>query len=482
MIKSTKTNQTYGERTALMNIIQEVQEIIIKAYESNLEMALGGKINISRFNKNLETELHRAGTLMVKNALETVDLAVKESKERKKHWHVERRNDQNTIATTMGPVSYNRTYYVNKKTGEYAYLSDELMGIEKHQRKDLNVGALLVSKATNASYQQAAEESAHCGINSKTTVMNEIRKLGAIPNDAAAIMKAKQESAILYIEADEDHVALQKRKRGKGKKDVAKIIYVHEGKQRVSKDRNKLLNVRYFTDAEQSSEELWLDVAKYIDEAYDSETIRKVYISGDGALWIKEGLNWIDKSVFVLDKYHLAKYIRIATAHMDYTREPLWNYINQGMKQATSDLFDVILNNTESRHKREAVHEARKYILNNWEAIQRQKEKDYVGCSAEGHVSHVLSARLSSRPRGWSEEGMEQMARLRVFDFNGGDIYEYMRKEKEKEEKEKRIIKLEARIIKKHQRTSIETIDNLTLVNIGKKNSASTWLKNVRGL
>lgn len=460
-----------------MNIIQEIQKIIIKAYQSNLEKALSGKVNLSELTKDIETELHRAGTLMVKETLETLDQAVKESKTRKKHWHVERKGEENTIATTMGPVSYKRTYYVNKKTKEYAYLSDELLGIEKHQRKDMNVCAMLVEKATTSSYQQAAEDSSYCGINSKTTVMNEIRRLGAVPNSAAKVKKQKQEIPIIYIEADEDHVPLQI-----GKKDISKIIYVHEGRKTVSKNRNKLLNVRYFSDARQTSEELWLDVAKYIEEAYNRETIKKVYISGDGASWIKEGLNWIENSVFVLDKFHLAKYIRTATAHMDYTRAPLWHYITQGMRQATIDLFDVIIAETEDQPKRDTVKDAKRYVLNNWEAIQRQKGPDYIGCSAEGHVSHVLSARLSSRPKGWSQEGMEQMARLRVFDFNGGDIYEYMRTEKEKEIKDNRIIKLDARIIKKQQTTSLETFGNLTIVNMGKNNTTSKWLKSVRGL
>ena len=163
-----------------MNIIQEVQKIIIKAYQSNLEKALAGEVSLSELTRNMETELRRVGTLMVRETLETLDRAVKESKTRKKHWYVERKDEENTIATTMGPVSYNRTYFVNKKTGEYAFLSDELMGIEKHQRKDMNVCAMLLEKATNSSYQQAAEESSYCGINSKTTVMNEIRRLGAV--------------------------------------------------------------------------------------------------------------------------------------------------------------------------------------------------------------------------------------------------------------------------------------------------------------
>lgn len=34
----------------------------------------------------------------------------------------------------------------------------------------------------------------------------------------------------------------------------------------------------------------------------------------------------------------------------------------------------------------------------------------HVGCSAEGHVSHILSARLSSRPMAWSQQGAEKMA------------------------------------------------------------------------
>ena len=40
--------------------------------------------------------------------------------------------------------------------------------------------------------------------------------------------------------------------------------------------------------------------------------------------------------------------------------------------------------------------------------------RGYHGCSAEGHVTHVLSARLSFRPMGWSETGAETIARLGV--------------------------------------------------------------------
>ena len=33
------------------------------------------------------------------------------------------------------------------------------------------------------------------------------------------------------------------------------------------------------------------------------------------------------------------------------------------------------------------------------------------GCSAEGHISHVYADRMSSRPRTWSDDGIDKMSR-----------------------------------------------------------------------
>lgn len=62
------------------------------------------------------------------------------------------------------------------------------------------------------------------------------------------------------------------------------------------------------------------------------------------------------------------------------------------------------------------------YLSNNWKGIRNQKQLQH-GCSAEGHVSHVLSARLSSRPMVWSAEGANKISLLRTYRANGGDIF-----------------------------------------------------------
>ena len=47
-----------------------------------------------------------------------------------------------------------------------------------------------------------------------------------------------------------------------------KLIYVYDGIKKVNKGRTKLENTRYFT-GEMSPEELWTEVATYLDNTYD---------------------------------------------------------------------------------------------------------------------------------------------------------------------------------------------------------------------
>jgi len=193
-------------------------------------------------------------------------------------------------------------------------------------------------------------------------------------------------------------------------------------------------------------------------------------------------LNWIKGSEYVLDYFHLSKYVKTATAHMPQTFEPLWTYIRDLNKKGVIELLNFITAETESETKKEAVKKSKRYILNNWKGIEKGMEEGYIGCSAEGHISHILSSRLSSRPLGWSLVGADQMARLRVYKANGGDIYELLSKKKGERQKENRIIELEKKVVKKKLRTaSAETIDNIPYINDGRRTWQRQILKAIRG-
>lgn len=47
--------------------------------------------------------------------------------------------------------------------------------------------------------------------------------------------------------------------------------------------------------------------------------------------------------------------MKVATAHMPQTTEPLWNYINMHNKDHVRQLLNFIIEETESETKKEAV-------------------------------------------------------------------------------------------------------------------------------
>ncbi len=109
-------------------------------------------------------------------------------------------------------------------------------------------------------------------------------------------------------------------------------------------------------------------------------------------------------------------------------------------------------------------------MLNNWEGIMNQYDPDYIGCSTEGHISHILSARLSSRPLSWYREGVDQMSRLRAFKANSGNVYDLV-KERSKKNRNKNH-KIRKPCYKKATNLiSDEKFGNVPVVLIGKR----TW-------
>ena len=458
-------------------IIHEIVEKITIDMKKNLEDLILESKDISNFIINTGKSLDEIGIKIVKEALEMLDETIRESSTRKKEYHIQRRNDKKTLITKFGEVNYQRTYYKNKKDGSYDYLSDRMVGIESYERMDLSYEAELIKESMDNSYHKSGIKVSKNTQVSKQTVLNSIRKLGNVENKDAEIKLKKKEVKVIYIEADEDHVAMQD-----GKNKEIKLIYVHEGKKIKSKDRYELINKRYFTGSLKDTEDLWLEVADYLEEAYDLEKVEKIYLSGDGARWIKEGLNWIKGSEYVLDYFHLSKYVRKATAHMHQTFEPLWGYINRHQKDYVKQLLNFIIEETESETKKEAVKDCKRYILNNWEGIKRRYEEEYIGCSAEGHISHILSSRLSSRPLGWSLKGADQMARLRVYNANDGDIYQLMIERKKEKSKERRIIKIESKTVKNKIKAQIpDKIDNIPYINDGRRTWQRQILRSIRG-
>ena len=93
---------------------------------------------------------------------------------------------------------------------------------------------------------------------------------------------------------------------------IGKLIYIFEGKEDLCNGRRKLIDPHYYGGLYPGTNEnrrLWEDVQKYIEEHYDTDFLKAVYICSDGGSWIKAGKEYVDRSVLVADKFHLMKYI-----------------------------------------------------------------------------------------------------------------------------------------------------------------------------
>ena len=121
---------------------------------------------------------------------------------------------------------------------------------------------------------------------------------------------------------------------------------------------------------------------------------------------------------------------------MKDSREDAADELRTAIRSKSKKEFEEIVERIEGCLENETgikrIVDAKEYILSNWTAAKlRLRHQDGVkGSSTEGHVSHVLSSRMSSRPMGWSIKGATKMAKLRAYELNGGDMLELVRYQK----------------------------------------------------
>jgi hypothetical protein len=472
-------------------------EKIVKSFTSNEKMDIGELI--LELNKPLQ-ELQRN---LVKETIESIDEVYRDSSYRKNNYVIERSRDENSFTSTCGLITYRRTYFKNKDTGAFIHLADAACGITKKMRKSDDVVAKGLEHVVDSSYRISGEHATETeDVISKQAIMKDVHDL-EIPA-IIPYVKEKKKKKVLYINADEDHVSLQFHKE-KGDLKVnaygfksntiePRLACIFEGieKEAPNSKRNKLVNKHYFSGVYIKSEDIWIEVLEYIDAVYEEEYIEHIYIMGDGASWIKSGVDVLgEKCSFILDKFHLNQSIMRAIGHMGDSVSDVRRAIYDGISMEDLEAVDEVLNTAayyaKSDAKIEQIRKTKVYIKNQWEAIIRpnKDEKARMGCSAEGQVSHILSARLSSRPLGWSKKGVAQISKLRAYSANNGNIYDLL---KYRTEKQERIIQEEIkeeldRKIKKKQKTFSDVWNHNTIAgSLGKVDGMYCLTKKLRGI
>jgi len=450
--------------------------LTLAAEAANLDVSNGQLENNISW---LAMKLRGLGRDVIEKKMSMLDEEIFNSPERKKDWEVHRKDDR-SLKTEFGTTTFKRRYYKNKSTNTFAYLADECAGIEKGSRIEKGLMVKIAENVKDLSYQKASQ-TACCPEElpvSKNTVKREIRKIEPLELPLPEPGKVKTFINVLHINADEDHIAMQS-----SKSSIVKSVTIHERRLRLHKNKTMLKGRKIYATHKEAPEDFWYRVLDNIIEVYGDRDDLTIYIHGDGAGWIQTGVKIIKNSVFILDKFHLKQAIarvlpnKDKFPYMNFLSEcKIWQYFRHGGYSGLKVFLDTLA--AEGYINENAVSDVYKYLRNNKIGITNNiiiKNTDITKSCTEAQISHVLSSRLSSRPMGWSPDGVEAVVNIRTHLLNGGRISSdnFKKKQSSLEVHNEKIYSLRKKL------ASEQYLYNFEITQLLPKSRDNAWLRNI---
>ena len=406
-------------RNSIQRILVETLEMIMDHHETH---GLQELHEMTRAYKSISDKMvRRILSLFIENADKALCEDAKAQRKADGFTIKERGIDRSTH-TFLGNLEYERTYF-KKEGGGYAYILDHILGVGAYERVDAGVSADMVNLASMYSFDASAGIATSGEISRQTAWkrMQDVGEVAYLPHRSDATPE------VLHIFADEDHVNLQD-----GKNTQIPLITYCAGKKTVCKGRNELIAPVHIQGYGLSPQRHWEYVYGLISEQYDMRKVRKLFIYGDGAAWIKSGLDVFPDAVFAFDEYHLEKRIRSLLSGEECKGYTTWirEAINSGDRALFQKLFyrieDTVMNAIKAgkcrRSRLKSIQNDGAFLLAHWQEILNLRDPLSIGSCTEALVSHVLSKRFSRDPMGWSKHGLSKLAMVRVFCLNGGIV------------------------------------------------------------
>lgn len=362
---------------------------------------------------NLESKIRQVGdefTLrLYQEFLNFLNERFKDSKERKEKYNI-KDTTKKTLITSMGIIVVNCTSYYSKDKHERFVFLREVLNLKPYQRLTNEAEYQLTKYAMDVNMSQAGKYALRNVIISRSTVSKKLAKLdGSIKEE---IRKSVNQPKTLYIEMDEIHANLQY-----GGNCICPCAIVHEGHKEIFTKRKQLKNVRNFASSILSYTELWEVIYDYVDKKYDIDKFDYIFVSGDGALGIKDYINCFPNAIFVLDPYHYHhKGLNLVFQNKKISKMADY-YLRHDMLDDFNKLVEIEIDNNPDREK--IIRMKSQYLLKNIDGIKNQHHPAYkCPCAMEGHVSQTYARYITSSPYGFSKRGLENKLKLLVYKAN----------------------------------------------------------------
>ena len=126
-------------------------------------------------------------------------------------------------------------------------------------------------------------------------------------------------------------------------------------------------------------------------------------------------MEWLQNAEFVLDKYHKNKAIKAMTAGIENKyRNNYDKEIREALNEENLELYEQLTGSLimQNPDRAETISQNAAYLQRFVKGIgicKKDERANNGGCT-EPHISHVLAARLSSRPLAWSKTTLKHLA------------------------------------------------------------------------
>lgn len=337
------------------------------------------------------------------------------------------------VISPLGSVRVRRRKY-RDDAGGYRYLLDDVLGLEGRSpltpelKEDCAYVATLLPFMKSA---QVIEQTLPEAAVSHATVHRMVRRIAEpVIREEEAKRKQLYETGeiaqsgdkvvpLLFIEADGVNIALQREQR---KKAEIKIGIAYEGWQKKSKGRYEVTGKTAYHSL--SGERFWEGFSLKLAGRYDLSQIKQHIVGGDGAGWVKSGIDLLG-GTFQLDRFHLLRALRQALSQQKEQINPVYRACNEGDLPVAFRLLLEALNKAKGKEK-EQLKQVIGYLADNAQGL-----KDYridIGEAGKGlrrtgaiesNVDKLAANRLKKRGMSWTIAGANRMVCLTILAFEG---------------------------------------------------------------
>lgn len=368
--------------------------------------------NVSDLEERLQRLIQQAGSRIFSEALVHIDKELSSTRDPAlKSVGLRKR----TLVTSFGEITIKRRLYRDRETGECHFLLDETLGLPERKRTTPRMKQLMLELGTEMPYRRAARilELLVPGVH-WMTVWAEVRAAGKqAERDVEEQREALFENGVaprgsaeieeLFIEGDGVIVPLQRTTKRHGE---IKLMVGYEGKDRTS---HRLVNPHTVATTK-SGPQAWETASAAFENKWAMRKVKRVRIGGDGAEWVKRGLDIFPGATYHLDPFHIRQRM---TEALGYSSE-VYAAVSQGLAELNQQAVLTVLDrairfNRGARRKR--IGQLKRYLLSNWDGIAALPEDQRLG-AIEGQVRHTIARRMKRIGARWSPNGAEQMACL----------------------------------------------------------------------